>query len=443
MRPSRNPPEGHPRPFRPLLNPATPRAHREAENLRRGSRAPGNGLTSTRRDACSFERAERAFEQRARQQSRPRASRRALEYLPTRLSRVAGETPAQVSGEALEKTDCETAAPDEGEPPSQLSQASRVSLVSQSQLSEAVRASQMSQVSEFLKELPVSEDSTTSAIATALSQARQAIREVDRLAGRDPCDIPIASVETNENISAAVSQPSGRDVEGESATARQPRETARSPPKTAGRPSSTDAPVFQIPRGGDLRSPTPLNSKVIAELAAVEARRLEGPPKPLSPLRMPPTPWNYPRTESEEQAEEEAIYQIELQRLRETGGRAAPLWAAMDIFGGFPAARQYNSRRQLSEGQNARCETLPPSEADPGETRQTNDAGPEPCRRSGRVKRPSRRLQQESETASGRPEGSTRGDQSTSTGGTTRLRRKATDTPKASTKGTRKRTRAN
>ena len=122
LRASRSPPQGHPRPRQPLLNPATPRAHREAESLRAVSRRPGNGLGSTRRDTCSFERAERAFEQRARQQSRARTSRRVGKYHPTRLSRMTSEssaTPAVLEG-----------AQDESSQPSQPLQGSQRSAVS-------------------------------------------------------------------------------------------------------------------------------------------------------------------------------------------------------------------------------------------------------------------------------------------------------------------------
>jgi hypothetical protein len=406
MRPSRSPAEGHPRPFRPLLNPATPRAIREAEDSRRVSRAPVIGMRSTRRDTCSFERAERAFERRATQQSRPRTSRRPLDYHPTRLSRAAGETTAIVESAS--------ATQDRSKQPLQYSQGSTVSLVSRSRVSETARASQLSQVSEFLRELPDSEDPTTAAIAAALSQARQAVGTVDRLSRKKACDVPLESIEAVDAESAIVSQSSDVVASSRPAAVSQPLEelaasalsAARRVRETVAR-SPSEPPVFRIPRGRDVPSPAPLSPRCLAQLASAREYLEEASRRRLLPPS-PRLPWQN-RTDSEEReqerqdkTEEDRIYEIELKRLIESGGEAQPLWASMAEFGGFGAARQYNSRSHQAEQQTTRCETLPSSEADPDEAGKGRDTTTVTQRRSTRAKRPSRRLKDVGETVTPR-----------------------------------------
>ena len=460
MRPSRSPPEGHPRPFRPLLNPATPRALRETAASHGPARTQGTPASSTRRDTCSFERAERAFEQRARRQSRARTSRKVTEYHPTRLSRVTGET-----------VPSETAAPagdvqDKGLQSPQLSQSSRVSLVSRSQVSEVVRASQLSQVSEFLKELPESADPTTAAIAAALSQARRALGDVDRLVGKRACDIPLQSVEDSQAVPAAVSPPHAVSLESSPTAVSQPMAclaesglaTARQPKET----SPTEPAVFRVPRGGNVRTPTPLSPTLEAKVAAAKAimdRDRLAPRAPALPgfqLQRVLTASEELEEERREQEEENRIYEIELKRLIESGGEAEPLWASMAEFGGFGAARAYNSRPQ-GERREARCETLPPSEGDPDEVREADETAAALPRRSARVKRPSHRVNKDGEKARLRSgTSSVRGSSMRAretvsraskitvvTSETTRAGGASTVTSKGSTKGKRRKTRAN
>ena len=450
MRPSRSPPEGHPRPFRPLLNPTTPRASRETTASQGPSRSQGTAVTSTRRDTCSFERAERAFEQRARQKARAQTSRRATEYRPTRLSRATGETVDRSPSESV------TAAgngQDEGEQSPQVSQVSRVSLISRSQISDAVKASQLSQVSEFLKELPESEDPTTAAIAAALSQARQALGDVDRLVGKRACDIPIESVEDARAAPAAVSRSHSIGLESGSTAVSQPLEafakptlaTARQSRPTLARASPTEPPVFQVPRGADVRTPSPLSPMLQAKVAAaktiMERDRLR-PPQSTAPIfefQRILTASEEREQELKDKEEEDRIYEIELKRLIESGGEALPLWASMAEFGGFGAARQYNSRPQLAERQQARCETLPPEEANLNEVREAGETAAAPQRRSERVKRPSRRVKEDGEKARATVSRASRS--TVATRETTRAGGESTVTSKGPTKEKRRKTR--
>jgi hypothetical protein len=177
MRGSRHLPNDHPGPSQPLLNPTTARAHREARAGQDESRA--RGVTSTRRSECSFERAERAFQQKTRQQPRPRAPRRASEYQPLRVTRVASETSRSPANEAGDNARNDASQPP---PPPAI-----VARDWASEISQDIRASQQSQVSQFMRELPSSDNSTISAISKVLAKARQTVKEVDEEARRRAC----------------------------------------------------------------------------------------------------------------------------------------------------------------------------------------------------------------------------------------------------------------
>ena len=386
MRPSRSPPQGHPRPFRPLLNPATPSAHREAEASRAASHQPGNGVGSTRRGACSFERAERAFEQRARKRSRaptPRTPHRVGSYHSTRLSRLAGEAPGL-------RQDSSPAA-DEGSP--QPSRALSVSLTSRWQPSEAVRGSQLSQVSEFMKELPESEDSTTAAIAAALLQARQALGDINRLAGKRACEIPLESIEDVGTAPATVSQAASPEKQAVAARRRVFQAPSPPSPSTAERQSRQQSPVFQVPAGFKmpLRCPTPDSPATLARIAVSKAqiaafeeeKRLRGPTPPPEPPFV--FSWRRKLTKEERREQEckdkeidDALEALELRRLQESGGRAPPLLNGMPELGGMRGGR--------SEG------LLQPSKADVDEARRICELAAAPERRSTRARNPSLRV---------------------------------------------------
>jgi hypothetical protein len=329
-------------PPRPLLNPATPSAHREAQRLLTGSRPRGAGATSTRRCECSFERAERDFDQRMTQQHRGRR-----QYKPTRLSRQPGET---------------VVVDDDGD-------TLRDSREQQSQ------PSQQERVSEFLKELPESDDPTLSAIAAVLTKARQAVELVDRRAHVRTCDEAIPSIEPAETVTGLVSQSSSTATELVS----QPTRTSIASTRMAGRPvsPSPEPRPFVMPRGltySPVREPAarrllPVVSPVSPVKPAVEptARPLYGPSEEELAARKAafydwlqrakdwlsekgdqgPPPrrlclaMEYDATESEGEEQEDLLYEIELRRLYETGGQARPLWASMGAFSGFRAARQH------------------------------------------------------------------------------------------------------
>jgi hypothetical protein len=387
---------------RPLLNPATPSAHREAQRQQRGSRPRGAGITSTRRCECSFERAERDFDRRVTNQPRGRR-----QYRPTRLSRQPRET-ISLDGD-------ETAARDTCEQPSQSSQQERVS--------------------EFLKELPKSNDSTLSAIAAVLTKARQAVELVDRRAHVRDCDEAIPSIEPVETTTELVSQSGG----GLSAPVRTTDENVspsiRAPRRLSVSPSPRPRPFFmpQEPAFSPTGEAAPRHALVVVSptvtVAKPVARPSYGPSEEVLAARKSAfydwqhaarewlskdSPGQLPRraclamehdaTVSEGEEQEDLLYEIELRRLRETGGRAQPLWSAMSAFSGFRAARQYQSKQLNASPTASRFETLSPSVDDaerPGET------AAEPRRRSLRERRPSRRVRDSGETPRQEPTAST------------------------------------
>ena len=493
-------------PPRPLLNPATPRNLREVERSRQPSRQPsrrrGTGVTSTRRGECSFERAERAFERRGLQQSQ-----RVRHYHPTRLSRSA----RQASGPG------ETCLAGEEQPLQQ----SATAEPSQATKPDTMQVSQGKKVSEFLKELPSSDDPTLEAIRAILMKSREVIQLVTRRSRSEDCDVPMQSIETTvsdaktvvevETIDlTSVSKPAeskaspetieaidtelrsetvnltglaevvvestrrethstARPVTVNLATLREtaPRETA--PRETADSVASIDRddeaqaglrvtsqrgtrrPLFSKPiwlSQPTRRSPSPISSPQLELRQSTRRRR-----KP-SAFSLPPakrshvcktgsglseavlaarkaardkwvrdtkewleTPYNpapvpgmdddlaatFKGTASEDEEEEDLMYEVELRRLQESGGEATPLWAALAISQGRPAARQHNTHRQQVSPSESRVKTLPPYKTAEKITSTARETCSETQRSSGRATRPSRRLLEGRETTTTKP----------------------------------------
>ena len=103
-------------------------------------------------------------------------------------------------------------------------------------------------------------------------------------------------------------------------------------------------------------------------------------------------------TASEDEEEEDLMYEVELRRLQTSGGEATPLWAALAISQGHPAAGQHNAHRQQVAPNDSRVKTLPPHKTAQKITLTARDTGSETQRSSGRARRPSRRLLEGRET---------------------------------------------